>query len=80
MATKKSAWTEADYAAAGKVKVQLRLDRTVAQILIDEADRLGISRQALIERLLSGYKAAGEMPLLNPEDYGTSKPKRKKGK
>lgn len=77
MATKKSAWTEADYEAAGKVKVGLRLDKTAAQILTDAADARGISRQALIEELLHDYQAKAEQPALTAEDLGAKPAKRK---
>jgi len=46
-------WTEADYEAAGMTRVNLRLRKDVAQILSDEADRLGTSRQAIVEGLVT---------------------------
>jgi len=66
---KRKGWTAADYEAAGKTTVLLRLDKSAAQILSDAAEARGISRQALIEELLQGYEAKAEQPLLTPDDH-----------
>lgn len=76
MATRKSAWTEADYIQSGRVKVQLRLKADAAETLATVAEAKGISRQALIEALLANPEllasippASLEQPLREPSDY-----------
>jgi predicted HicB family RNase H-like nuclease len=62
-------WSEADYAAAGWSRVNVRVPSSVADILRAEAERRGVSISALISEMAAGFKAKAEQPLRSKADF-----------